>query len=163
MALKMRVGLLGYGKAGSAVANVLVSDPRYELRWIARRSTSLELKVHPGTEIPIIGMDQHTFAEILESMPVDALVDFSSANSIHEYGEEIRKRGIMLVSAISAYSDDDLVYARGLGKNLRVLCMLRLLHRCLMLVQEGVLLSLWWRYPVVRRKCGGRGLRLGVL
>lgn len=35
----IRVGLVGYGKAGQAVANVLSSDPRFNLCWIARRST----------------------------------------------------------------------------------------------------------------------------
>jgi len=31
----MRIGLIGYGKAGSAVASVLSADPWYELCWIA--------------------------------------------------------------------------------------------------------------------------------
>lgn len=48
---KIRVGLVGYGKAGSAVANVLSNDPRFELRWIARRS-AVEPSIHPGTSIP---------------------------------------------------------------------------------------------------------------
>ena len=34
----IRVGLVGYGKAGKAVANVLSADPRFDLRWIARRA-----------------------------------------------------------------------------------------------------------------------------
>lgn len=119
---KIRVGLVGYGKAGKAVANVLSNDPRFELRWIARRSTSAEPQTHPGTEITVIGLGQCSFADLFESMPVDALVDFSSRESIHAYGEEVRKRGIALVSAISAYSEDDLEYARSLGQVTRVLC-----------------------------------------
>ncbi|OGS92842.1 MAG: dihydrodipicolinate reductase [Gallionellales bacterium GWA2_59_43] len=118
----MRVGLVGYGKAGSAVANVLSGDPRFELRWIARRSSSPEQLHHPGTEVPIAGIDRASFPELFDSMPVDALVDFSSPDSIRAYGEEVRKRGITLVSAISAYSEDDLAYARSLGENTRVLC-----------------------------------------
>ncbi|MDO8350756.1 MAG: dihydrodipicolinate reductase C-terminal domain-containing protein [Gallionella sp.] len=118
----MRVGLVGYGKAGSAVANVLSCDPRFELRWIARRSAIAGQKTHPGTKIPIFGMVQNSFADLFERIPVDALVDFSSPKSIHSYGEEVRKRGIMLVSAISAYSEDDLAYARSLGQSTRVLC-----------------------------------------
>ena len=119
---KIRVGLVGYGKAGRAVANVLSSDPRFELRWIARRSSSPELPHHPGTKVPIVGADRMPFAELLEQQPVDALVDFSSPESIRAYGEDVRKRGITLVSAISAYSEDDLVYAHSLGANTRVLC-----------------------------------------
>lgn len=119
---KIRAGLVGYGKAGKAVANVLSNDPRFELRWIARRSASAEPQTHLGTEITVIGLGQRSFADLFESMPVDALVDFSSRESIHAYGEDVRKRGITLVSAISAYSEDDLAYARSLGQDIRVLC-----------------------------------------
>ena len=38
----IRLGLIGYGKAGQAVAAVLNDDPRFDLRWIARRSTQRE-------------------------------------------------------------------------------------------------------------------------
>lgn len=119
---KIRVGLVGYGKAGSAVANVLGNDPRYELCWIARRSVQGDHAVHPETKIPIISTEQQSYAALLDRAPVDAVVDFSLRQSLHEYGEEIRKRNIMLISAISAYSEDDLAYARDLGKDIRVLC-----------------------------------------
>lgn len=29
----IKVGLMGYGKAGQAVAQVLCTDPRVDLRW----------------------------------------------------------------------------------------------------------------------------------
>jgi len=119
---KIHVGLVGYGKAGSAVASVLCNDPRFELCWIARRSASPELQTHPATDIPIVSLDQQSFSKLLERIPVDALVDFSVPESIHAYGEEIRKRNIMLVSAISAYSADDLAYAHDLARDIRVLC-----------------------------------------
>lgn len=119
---KIRVGLAGYGKAGKSVANVLNSDPRFELRWIARRSADKDQQTHPESDIPIVGLDRHSFADLFESTPVDVLVDFSSRESLHAYGEEMRKRGIALVSAISAYSKDDLEYARSLGQDTRVLC-----------------------------------------
>lgn len=119
---KLHVGLIGYGKAGQAVANVLGSDPRFDLRWIARRSVNDELQTHPGTGVPIVGIDRIPFVELFEQHPVDALVDFSSREGIHAYGKEVRKRGIMLVSAISAYTESDLDYARSLGQDTRVLC-----------------------------------------
>lgn len=122
MTEKIKVGLLGYGKAGSAVANVLGSDPRFDLRWIARRSSSAEPQFHPGTETPIVGLDRISFHDLLEQHPVDALVDFSTPENLHVYGEEVRRRGLMLVSAISAYSEDDLAYARSLGQDARVMC-----------------------------------------
>ncbi len=118
---KIRVGLVGYGKAGKAVANVLGGDPRFDLRWIARRQASAA-QVHDETGIPVIGLAQRPFADLFENAPVDALVDFSSRESLRAYGEEVAGRGIMLVSAISAYAEDDLAYVRRLGESTRVLC-----------------------------------------
>lgn len=122
MTKKIRIGLIGYGKAGQAVANVLNSDPRFDLCWIARRSVHNEAQIHPGSNVPIVGIDYVPFKVLFEQHPVDALVDFSSRDSLHAYGEEVRKRGIMLISAISAYSESDLDYARSLGQDTRVLC-----------------------------------------
>jgi 4-hydroxy-tetrahydrodipicolinate reductase len=34
----IKIGLFGFGKAGVAVANVIRSDPRFALCWIAKRS-----------------------------------------------------------------------------------------------------------------------------
>lgn len=114
--------MVGYGKAGKAVINVLSDDPRFELCWIARRSVVSEQQTHHKTGVPIIGLEQRPFADLFENAPVDVLVDFSSRDSLYAYGEEVSKHGIALVSAISAYSEDDLAYARSLGKSTRVLC-----------------------------------------
>lgn len=122
MTNKIRVGLVGYGKAGQAVANVLGGDPRFDLRWVARRSPVEAQQTHPGTRVPVVSMQQASFAELFERHPVDALVDFSSPESLRAYGEEVRRRGITLVSAISAYTDEDLDYARSLGRDTRVMC-----------------------------------------
>ena len=119
---KIRVGLVGYGRAGQAVANILGSDPRFDLRWIARRTPVEGRLTHPDTEVPVLSLAQFPFAALFDETPVDALVDFSSVESLRAYGEEVRKRGIMLLSAISAYTEDDLAYARELGQDTRVMC-----------------------------------------
>jgi len=119
---KIRVGLVGYGRAGQAVANILGSDPHFDLRWIVRRSPVEERLTHPGTDIPVLGLDRYPFALLFDEMPVDALVDFSSPQSLRAYGEEVRKRGVMLLSAISAYTEEDMAYARELGRDTRVMC-----------------------------------------
>jgi len=122
MIKKIRVGLVGYGKAGQAVAQVFSTDERFELCWIARRTTISPLHPSLDASVTIFSSQQCSFAEILALQPVDALVDFSSRHAIYEYGEEIRKRGIILISAISAYTEEDLTYARQLGLDTRVLC-----------------------------------------
>lgn len=118
----MRVGLMGYGKAGQAVAQVLHADPRYELCWVARRTSSPEAERVSGTDIPVIGLTGLVLGDWLDAHPVDALVDFSMPEVVFLYGEEVRKRQLMLVSAISNYGPKELDFLRGLGSATRVMC-----------------------------------------
>ena len=116
-----KVGLVGYGKAGQAVAQELQSDPRLELCWVVRHSAP-QAAALPGTNIPIVSLEAQDWSAWLEAHPVDALVDFSQAHSLHAYGEALRQHRVMLVSAISAYSSQDLDYARTLGQDTQVMC-----------------------------------------
>ncbi len=122
MGNKIRVGLIGYGKAGYAVANVFSNDPRYELRWIARANISKEAQYHPHTTIPVLSTNKYSFKELIEQSEVDALVDFSNSGSLREYGEIVREKGVTLLSAVSNYSREELEYAQELAENARVLC-----------------------------------------
>ena len=51
----IKAGLMGCGKAGQAVAQVLCNDPRLDLCWIARRTASPPAEPLPDSPIPIIG------------------------------------------------------------------------------------------------------------
>lgn len=118
----MKVGLIGYGKAGSAVAQVLSEDPRYALEWIATRSGSPASVVLGGTSIPVTALSKNSLAAWLDQHPVDALVDFSNAASAAIYSEEVMRRGLLLVTAISSYDEDQLASLRALGVHTKVLC-----------------------------------------
>ncbi len=118
----IRLGLIGYGKAGSAVAQVLRGDPRFELCWVARRTACANGQTLDGSDIPLIGLEGINLSNWLDAHPVDALVDFSGPQSIMEYGEELRRRHMMLVSAISAYTESELDYARSLGASTPASC-----------------------------------------
>jgi len=118
----IRLGLIGYGKAGSAVAQVLRGDSRFELCWVARRTACAKGQTLGESEIPLVGLEGINFSNWLDAHPVDALVDFSVPQSLMEYGEELKRREMMLVSAISAYTESQLAYARGLGEYTRILC-----------------------------------------
>ncbi len=117
----IKVGLMGYGKAGQAVAEVLRNDPFLELCWVARRDAPAMHETVAGTSIPVMGLNQTPLADWLDAHPVDALVDFSMPDAVFIYGEEVRKRRLMLVSAISSYSKDELDYVHSLGADTRVL------------------------------------------
>jgi len=119
----IKIGLVGFGKAGQAVAQVLLDDPRYELCWIARHQAGTSIAITPQVSLPSVALDSPAgWAHWLDAHPVEALVDFSKPESLHLYGEQVRQRDLMLVSAISAYSEEDMVYARSLGTQARVMC-----------------------------------------
>lgn len=119
----LKIGLLGYGKAGSAVASILAADPRYTLAWVARRHADAagETVTVNGIDVPVLGMADGGLDQWLERHPVDAVVDFSNADAVSVYGNAICQRGIALVSAISAYSTEQLAYVRSLGQHIRVM------------------------------------------
>ncbi|APW43546.1 4-hydroxy-tetrahydrodipicolinate reductase [Rhodoferax saidenbachensis] len=118
----MKIGLIGYGKAGTAVAHVLNEDPRYTLQWIATRTGAPGPVAVGDTAIPVVALSEATLGPWLDQHPVDALVDFSGAESVQVYGEEVRRRALTLVTAISAYDDAQLAYVRTLGDAAKVLC-----------------------------------------
>lgn len=117
----LKIALIGYGKAGQAVANVLHAEPDLELSWIARRTNQGAFYESGSDEVPIIGLDQIDISDWLNRHPVDALIDFSGPEAVHLYGEEVRRRRLMLVTAISAYSNADLAYIKSLGEDARVM------------------------------------------
>lgn len=45
--MNLRVGLFGFGKAGRAVASVLLLNKEIRLQWVARKSTKLENRSVP--------------------------------------------------------------------------------------------------------------------
>lgn len=106
----MKIGLMGFGKTGRAVASVLLESGRTRLQWVLRRSHLLEHRSVPEfLGVPaadpglIYALDEFSAAELLDREPVDAIVDFSSADGLDHYGEAAAERGITIVSAVSQY------------------------------------------------------------
>lgn len=118
----LKVGLMGYGKAGQAVARVLAAEPRYSLQWVLRQHAASDATVegHPG--IPVAAVPGEQLGAWLDAHPVDAIVDFSHADAVYGYGDQVRVRRIMLVTAISSYTAQHQAYLQSLGQDTRVLC-----------------------------------------
>jgi len=112
----IRIGLIGYGKAGQAVASVLREDPRFELCWVARGTTSENVD-----GLPVVKLEAASFGDWLDANPVDGIIDFSNAEAILTYGEAVRQRGIMVVTAISGYPPETMAYIRNLGRDIRIM------------------------------------------
>lgn len=109
----MNVGLIGFGKTGRAVAGVLLESKNICLRWVLRRSEHLEqrsaaefLDQGPQGEGLILSTENITASELLDTHPVDAIVDFSSPAGIAFYGAEAARRNVAIVTAVSQYPED---------------------------------------------------------
>lgn len=72
--------------------------------------------------VSVVGLDRRNRSDWLDRYPVDAIVDFSTPDSIYTYGDDIRRRQFMLVSAISAYEGSHLSFTRTLSERAGVLC-----------------------------------------
>ncbi|MPS72611.1 MAG: dihydrodipicolinate reductase [Chryseobacterium sp.] len=123
----MRIGLLGFGKAGRAVANVILLDKTFSLEWVYRRSHAMEhtsakdfLGVEASDQGSIYSMESIGIAELVERHPVDVVIDFSDASAVHIYGNVLADRGVKIISAISHYKEDDLKLLKELSKRTAV-------------------------------------------
>jgi len=124
----MKVGLMGFGRAGRAVASVLLESGHTNLQWVVRRSSTLQHRSVPeflGVDSSEPGMiysaSEFSAAELLDRHPVDVIVDFSSPDGIDYYGDEAAKRGTSVVSAISHYPERQLEKLREMSMETKVM------------------------------------------
>lgn len=124
----MKVGLMGFGKTGKAVASVLLQSSETKLQWAVRRSHSLEHRSVPeflGIESKEPGLiyskEEYSAADLLRRMPVDVIIDFSSEDGIDYYGETASEQEIAVVSAISAYQPDKVRTLEQIAQKTKVL------------------------------------------
>lgn len=108
--MKIKIGLIGFGRTGSIVAKELVSDPALSLEWVCKRTISKDLLFASHSLgfdkkfAPFISEERLT-KKFLEKNPVDIVIDFSSSNASRLYSD-ISKSGAKIVSAISNYTSE---------------------------------------------------------
>jgi len=124
----MKVGLMGFGKTGKAVASVLLENKEVSLQWVVRKTGLLEhrsvrdfLGVLSDDPAIIYSKNGFTAVQLLNRCPVDVIIDFSSPNGIDYYGEEASNRGIAIVSAISCYPPEKTRYIEQLSVHTKIL------------------------------------------
>lgn len=110
----MKVGLIGFGKTGKAVASVILRNKEFCLEWVLRRSILLDHRSVPeflGVESDepglIYSISTITVEELLDKHPVDIIIDFSSTSGIYDYGKLAAQRKIKIISAISHYHEEE--------------------------------------------------------
>lgn len=108
----MKVGLIGFGKTGKAVASVLLESKKVNLQWVLRQSTKLEHRSVPeylgvNSDEPglIYSTSEYSADELLDKHPVDFIVDFSSEQGVFYYAEAAARRSISIISAVSHYPE----------------------------------------------------------
>jgi len=111
----MKIGLIGFGKTGKAVASTILQCKDFKLEWVYRQKTVLENRsvaefLGFDTENPglIYSSSNITIDELLDKHPVDYIIDFSSASGLHSYGKAAAARKVKIISAISHYSDTEM-------------------------------------------------------
>jgi 4-hydroxy-tetrahydrodipicolinate reductase len=111
----MRVGLIGFGKTGKAVAGVILQNKNFRLEWVLRKSTLLDQRSVPeflGIESEEPGLIYSSsvlpMEQLLDNHPVDIIIDFSSTDGIYTYGKICAERKIKIISAISHYGETEI-------------------------------------------------------
>ncbi len=119
----MKIGLIGFGKTGKAVASVLLQNKNISLKWVLKRSHILEnrttaeyLGIDSEETSKIYSIKNTSITELLDNEPVDMIIDFSSASGIYSYGEEASIRKVKIISAISHYSNKEKDFLKSLSK-----------------------------------------------
>jgi len=122
---KIRIGLFGFGRTGTAVAREMINEPDSELVWVVRKSTT-----HVGGYVSRLeGLDYdegliHWVGHVDDSFfvryPVDVIVDFSASETVNLYKSAAQK-GARILSAISNYARDDLAELKKLSRKTAVL------------------------------------------
>lgn len=124
---KLRIGLIGFGKAGALAAKEILNDEECELAWVARRewkdtpaSISAAL-ARPGEQqgLPVT-TGQMDAPDFFTRHPVDFIIDFSDRTGVEHYARAA-DHGIGVVSAVSHYDDEQIDRLRAMSARVPVL------------------------------------------
>jgi 4-hydroxy-tetrahydrodipicolinate reductase len=125
---RIKVGLVGFGKTGRAVASILLMDKTIDLVWVVRKTQALEnrsvpefLGVDSDEDGSIHWIGDVDFETLQASTPVDAIIDFSSETGMDYYGEVAAEQGITIISAISALPEARIKELKKYGETTKVL------------------------------------------
>lgn len=120
----MKIGLLGFGKAGKAVANVILRHKDFSLEWILKNNDTLagqsakDILGISAADPAILHSKQITdISSLFSEHPVDIIIDFSTAESLHEYGKAAAEMQIKIISAISHYEPKETKLLKDLAKD----------------------------------------------
>lgn len=124
--MKTAIGMFGFGKTGSFVAQEVLKEKDCELKWIVRNSRKDEGKYashllgfeqEEGKIFCAHSIEKNTF---YSDQFVDVIIDFSSMDGV-EFYKNAAKYGIRIVSAISNYDEIHLELLKRLSQYTAIL------------------------------------------
>ena len=124
--MKIKIGMFGFGRTGSVVAQEIISDEICDLEWVIRKSNKNEgeyasrllgFEKKQGRIYSIESVDTNTF---YKTHFVDVIIDFSASSAVECY-KQAAKYGTRIVSAISKYQKSQLEQLKNLAKETAVL------------------------------------------
>lgn len=125
---KIKIGLFGFGKTGRAVASVLAQSNEVSLEWVIRNSHHMEhrsatefLGISAESPAEIHSKEEFTTDRILHNHPVDVIIDFSAQSGIRHYAQDAIATKTAIVSAISHYDDENLIYVKEVAQKTALL------------------------------------------
>jgi 4-hydroxy-tetrahydrodipicolinate reductase len=124
--LKISIGLFGFGRTGSVVADEIIKDTDCELKWVMRKSGihsgeyASHLLGHVHDEGRIYSYEQVDFDRFYEENKVDVIIDFSSSCAVNEYKNAVQY-GSRIVSAISNYQPEEIEQLKALSTQTAIL------------------------------------------
>lgn len=125
--MPLTIGLFGFGKTGSVVANEIILAKDCRLNWVMRKTGKREgeyashLLGHEEVDEGTIYSVRHVdFATFYRNHPVDVIIDFSVSSAVAEY-KNAGDYGIRIVSAISHYKAQEFAALQELSRQTAIL------------------------------------------
>lgn len=124
----MKIGLFGFGRTGRAVATAILNSKEHTLEWVVRKTKTLDHRSAPEflglpSSEPGLIYSKDDLEEVFgdERLAVDAIIDFSSQDSVYEYADYAKQKKVIVISAISKYGEHEMAVLKELGRHTRVL------------------------------------------
>lgn len=111
----LKVGIVGFGRAGRTAALEVIKDDELKLIWVARRSwpkatvqrAKSQRTVHlEGSDYLALDTDDLADAHAMKLLRPDLILDLAGSDAIQSYGH-LASRRTRIVSAVSHYEPED--------------------------------------------------------
>lgn len=127
----LKVGIIGYGRAGKTAVHEILKDSELELMWIARRQweatpdvtskkTGLRTLHLEGEDIAVFETSELRDRVLMRQHRVDLLIDLAGSEAIRSYAH-LADYGTHFVSAVSHYEPEDLALLKSAALKTAVL------------------------------------------